>query len=89
MGTSIEESCEFRGTLNETILSQALEIEGFSDYKIHPNGFVISFKTKKPKILKAAKTGYNLNYDFVVLREHNKSYQKYIHRLVAESFCNQ
>lgn len=59
-------------------------IKDFEDYFICCNGFVISFRTKKPKILKGyvTKEGYTM---FNLIKK-GKHYTLSSHRLVAEAF---
>lgn len=85
METLIEESRELRGSLSEIILSEGLKIPGYEDYTVHKEGFIVSHK-RKPIVLKAAKCGYNKNYDFVVLCMGGICKAHYIHREVAKAF---
>jgi len=56
----------------------------FDDYLITEEGEVISTKYKKPK--KITPHANNRNYLLVQLRKENKTYNKLVHRLVAETF---
>lgn len=64
---------------------QWAEIKDFEDYFISSKGRVKSFKRDKEngKIMSFGSSG---KYYTVVLRKNNKIYNKYIHRLVAETF---
>lgn len=66
---------------------QWAEIKNFEDYQISNFGRVKSFKQDKTngKILSFGSSG---KYLTVCLRKNNKSYNKYIHRLVAKAFIN-
>ena len=85
MVTYVEKSREFRGSLNEVILSEGLEIPGYEDYLIFKEGLVVSLKGN-PRVLKLAKCGYKKHYSFVVLCRGGKTKAHYIHRLVAQAF---
>lgn len=85
MGTITENSVNSGELSIETILSEALEIEGYPDYRISPKGFVVSLK-KTPRILKSAGCGYGKRYQFVALCSKGLSKAHYVHRLVASAF---
>lgn len=57
-------------------------IIGFEDYGISQEGDVFSYKTNKKLKLQKMSNGYF----FVSLRKNGKTFQKSIHRLVAETF---
>jgi hypothetical protein len=60
-------------------------IKGYGGfYKISPNGAVVSFLGKKPRILKYTKDKYG--YRYIVLSGDLKTETLYIHRLVAQTF---
>lgn len=60
------------------------EIKGFEDYQVSSLGRIKSFKqNKNGKILAYGSSG---SYYTVILRKGNNIYNKYIHRLVAETF---
>lgn len=61
-----------------------VRIVGFDDYFVSKNGNVFSSKYKKFKKLKKQVAGKG--YYVVSLRKEGKTFQKYIHRLVAEAF---
>lgn len=83
------ENCVNSGEVSpEIILSEGLEITNYSGYYIFKDGFVLSLKGKKPRVLKSAKCGENKKYDFVVLSEGGITSSFYIHRLVAEYFVH-
>ena len=63
------------------------KIIGKPDYLIHRNGFVISFKYRKPRILKTGVTKKGKGYEYVNLRCDGKYYTEFIHLLVARHFC--
>lgn len=86
MGTSIENLVNSGDISIETILSEAKEYN--SDYLIHPNGIIISTKYNKPRVMKQYDGGYKQRYKFVMLRIDGKSVNKYVHRLVAETFID-
>lgn len=68
-----------------TLDSSFKKIPGFSnDYRILPDGTVISFKYNKIRILKPIKRSNG--YVSVALSEDKKSKSMYIHRLVAITF---
>ena len=86
MGTLIENLVNSGELSIETILSEAKEYcEG---YFINPKGVIISTKYKKPRIIKQFDGGYKQRYKFAVLRLYGKSVNKYVHRLVAETFID-
>ena len=61
-------------------------IKNFEDYAITDNGKVISYKSKKPLIMK---TFLDRNgYENIKLCKGNKTYHFLVHRLVAEHFIN-
>ena len=66
---------------------QWAEIDNFEDYQISSLGRVKSFKIDKDngRILAYGSSG---GYRTVVLRKDGKSYNKYIHRLVAQAFIS-
>lgn len=60
------------------------EIKGFPGYTITDDGKVISYKFKKPRIMK---TWYQKSgYENIKLCKENITYHFLIHRLVAEAF---
>ena len=59
-------------------------INGFEDYLISNKGNVVSMKNNKYKMLNPSLL--NLGYCKVVLRKNSKSYNIYVHQLVAETF---
>jgi hypothetical protein len=60
-----------------------MEINGFSDYSISKDGIIYSNKSKK--VLKCLK--HNHGYCRIALiNDDGKSYSKYVHRLVAETY---
>jgi hypothetical protein len=70
-----------------TLDSSFKKIPGFSnDYRISPDGTVISFKYNKVRILKPI-TKSN-GYVSVALMQDGKSKSMYVHRLVAITFLN-
>lgn len=60
------------------------EIKNFPGYVITDNGKVISYKFKKPRVMKTwlQKSGY----ENIKLCKENRTYHFLIHRLVAEAF---
>ena len=60
------------------------EIKNFPGYVITDNGKVISYKFKKPRVMKTwlQKSGY----ENIKLCKENHTYHFLIHRLVAEAF---
>jgi hypothetical protein len=63
-----------------------LKINGYDNYYVSNHGRVISTKFNKIKYLKFGKDGYG--YLQVTLSEKGKTRQKYVHRLVTETFIN-
>ena len=84
MGTSIENLVNSGELSIETILSEAKEHS--SGYFVHPSGIVISMKHKKPRVIKQRDGGYKFRYTSVGLCINGKHVDKYVHRLVAETF---
>lgn len=85
METLIENSVNSGNLSIETILSEAIEFS--KDYWVTKQGIIISTKGKTPKILKEAKCGYKRHYSFVVISHGGKQRAIYVHRTVAEAFC--
>lgn len=63
-----------------------LKINGYDNYFISNHGRVMSTKFNKIKFLKFGKDGYG--YFQVSLSDLGTNKQKYVHRLVAETFIN-
>lgn len=61
-------------------------IEGFPDYQVSNTGNVVSYKGKKPRILKCKVDKYG--YKCVCLRRDNKNHHFTVHRLVAKAFVD-
>ena len=57
-------------------------IDGFENYKISERGEIMSVKSRK--ILKPCTTKYG--YQMISLCKNGVTYNKYVHRLVAETF---
>lgn len=62
------------------------KIAGFEDYSINTEGVVVSYKYKKPRIIKTY-IGAG-GYEYIRLCKDGKVYHKTIHRLVAENFID-
>ena len=62
------------------------KICGYTDYLIHRNGFVISFKYSKPRILKPGISKKGKGYDYVNLMSGGKYQTEFVHLLVAKHF---
>lgn len=60
------------------------QIDGFPDYYVHPDGYVISKKSRNP--VKMIGSRPQKGYQSVSLRYEGVQVQKLIHRLVAEYF---
>lgn len=88
METCIEKRVNSGELSLETILSEGLEIPDHPDYRIMKEGFVVSLKKAKPRVLKEAYGGYNRNYAFVVLCHKGKPKPCNIHTLVAKAFLH-
>ena len=70
-----------------TLDSSFKKIPGFSnDYRISPDGTIISFKYNKVRILKPISRSNG--YVSVALMQGKKSKSMYVHRLVAITFLN-
>ena len=59
-----------------------IPVIGFEEYLVSPNGEVFSCKTNKTLKLQKMTNGYL----FVALRKNGKTFQKTVHRLIAEAF---
>ena len=86
METSDSILCEFRGSLIEIILSEGLEVPSYEDYLVFKEGFILSKKNGKFRILRPSKTGYKRHYCFVNLCKNGTISHFYVHRLVADAF---
>ena len=62
------------------------DVKNFDGYKIHRNGFVISFKYKKPRILKSRVSKHGNGYEYVNLMKDGKYHTVFVHLLVAQHF---
>lgn len=74
------------------------DIDGFDNYRVSNLGNVLSkprevtdLQNTRKRIVggKLLKPYNQSGYHAVTLRKDNKSYRKYVHRLVAKHFCNQ
>ena len=63
-----------------------VDIPGYPDYKFHRNGFVISFKYRKPRILKTRVSLKGKGYDYVNLMKDGKYHTEFIHMLNYKLF---
>lgn len=88
MATYDSTLCELRGSLNEIILSEGLEVPSYEDYLVFKEGFILSKKSGVYKILKPLYTGYKRHYGFVNLCKNGKIKPFYVHRLVAGAFVH-
>ncbi len=61
------------------------QIPDFPDYYIHSDGYVISCKSGKEKVMVGGYTG-NGKYKQVTLRENGRQVSRTIHTLVADAF---
>lgn len=61
------------------------QLATFPDYYVHSDGYVISRKNGKSRVMKGGSTGHG--YPQVTLRHNGKQVQRLIHRLIAEYFC--
>lgn len=68
------------------------QIHGFSDYHIDKNGIVYSFAKRanrpKPKVPTVKSTFLRNGYLTVDLYKNSRSYKKYIHNLLLETFIS-
>ena len=71
-------------------MSKAVCIKDFPDYYITDTGYVYSRRvsdyTNKCGRIKKIRSAYRSGYLHVILRKNNKSYDFYVHRLVANAF---
>lgn len=68
--------------MNKKIIS--LSCVGFGDYEVHSDGYVISKRSKIPKVLKPGTNRYGYSVVTLVSDKEKKSF--FVHRLVAIAF---
>lgn len=74
---------ELRETLDQSILSQALNIKGFDNYIIFTDGKIIG-----PRGYYLKPDPNSTGYLRVTLSKEGKTTRRFIHQLVAETFLN-